>query len=346
MCRALLPGDDDSMNDEAIKETLPHFWIAISMVFFVAATIFMLLKLSGDIGSLGWWDLFINFGIAECFAFLVCTKWSNPMIHRNCCSNEATSSSMSIRSLSVRSLDMITSSMISSEEDEYQESMCTLQDIGGHVMKIPLVCFQVMLCMYLEGTPPSFRHLPLPVLFSPIFLLQVFGTSYAFLRLVEKITFFLRNETGGERYLAISSRAHDCFGFLYHGSRLLGWWSIDEGSREEQVQIYHSGVDGYNTFVGYPPEIVKKMPKKDLTEEVWRLQTALGQQAEITKFRQQEFEKLQNEKVLCRICFLSEITIVLLPCRHRVLCSTCADKCKKCPICRVSIEERMLVYDV
>lgn len=24
----------------------------------------------------------------------------------------------------------------------------------------------------------------------------------------------------------------------------------------------------YNTFCGYPPEIVKKMPKKDLTEEV------------------------------------------------------------------------------
>ncbi|KAK9105582.1 hypothetical protein Scep_022426 [Stephania cephalantha] len=53
MCRALLPGDDESMNDEAIKETLPHFWIAISMVFFVAATIFMLLKLS----ALGWWSI-------------------------------------------------------------------------------------------------------------------------------------------------------------------------------------------------------------------------------------------------------------------------------------------------
>lgn len=26
--------------------------------------------------------------------------------------------------------------------------------------------------------------------------------------------------------------------------------------------------DRYNTFSGYPPEIVKKMPKKDLAEEV------------------------------------------------------------------------------
>ncbi|KAK7364686.1 hypothetical protein VNO80_13427 [Phaseolus coccineus] len=45
------------------------------------------------------------------------------------------------------------------------------------------------------------------------------------------------------------------------------WWSIDEGSREEQARIYHEGASGYNTFCGYPPEIVKKMPRKELAEE-------------------------------------------------------------------------------
>lgn len=79
----------------------------------------------------------------------------------------------------------------------------------------------------------------------------------------------------------------------------------------------------YNTFSGYPPEIVKKMPKRDLAEEVmeipmllpplfclssskaytysrqpqvWRLQAALGEQTEITKYSQQEYERLQNVK--------------------------------------------------
>lgn len=127
----------------------------------------------------------------------------------------------------------------------------------------------------------------------------------------------------------------------------------------------------YNTFSGYPPEIVKKMPKRDLAEEVivllisflyvltgllhlflyfvvcslfqiffhvslvfhlmlwflfqlcqhdilaippilmtiplpvhifiwfvssqvWRLQAALGEQTEITKYSQEEYERLQN----------------------------------------------------
>nr|XP_027096527.1 uncharacterized protein LOC113716403 isoform X2 [Coffea arabica] len=49
MCRALMPGEEESMSDEAIWETLPHFWVAISMVFFIAATIFTLLKLCGNV---------------------------------------------------------------------------------------------------------------------------------------------------------------------------------------------------------------------------------------------------------------------------------------------------------
>ncbi|KAK7822115.1 kinesin-like protein kin-7d [Quercus suber] len=338
---ALMPGDEESMSDEAIWETLPHFWVAISMVFFAAATVFTLLKLCGDVGALGWWDLFINFGIAECFAFLVCTKWSNPVIHRNSPTREASSSSTTIRYL-----DWNSGLVVSPEEDLQEERMCGLQDIGGHIMKVPVIGFQILLCMRLEGTPASAKEIPLPLLFSPLFLLQGAGVLLATSRLVEKIVLLLQSGTGTGSYFRFSARAHDCLAYLHHGSRLLGWWSIDEGSREEQARLFHQGDSGYNTFSGYPPEIVKKMPKKDLAEEVWRLQAALGEQTEITKYSQQEYERLQNEKVLCRVCFEREISVVLLPCRHRILCSTCCEKCKKCPICRVPIEECLPVYDV
>ena len=30
--------------------------------------------------------------------------------------------------------------------------------------------------------------------------------------------------------------------------RLLGWWSIDEGSREEQAGLYHDGASGLVYF--------------------------------------------------------------------------------------------------
>ncbi|XP_074558884.1 uncharacterized protein LOC141814834 [Curcuma longa] len=338
MCRALMPGDEESMSDEAIWETLPHFWVAISMVFLIAASIFTLLKLCGDVDALGWWDLFINFGIAECFAFLVSTKWSNPMIHRRY-HGEASSS------IAIRYRDWNSGLLLSSIED-HDQGLCSLQDIGGHIMKVPIVVFQVLLCMFLEGTPPSARHIPIFALFSPLFILQGAAVLYAFLTLVEKLVLLLDYGTIDTRYLRISSNVHDFFAFVHHGSRLLGWWSIDEESREEQARLFYAEETGYNTFCGYPPEVVKKMAKRDLAEEVWRLQAALGEQAEITKYSQQEYERLQNEKVLCRICFEAEICTVLLPCRHRILCKSCSEKCKKCPICRVPIEERMPVYDV
>ncbi|KAG5536240.1 hypothetical protein RHGRI_023879 [Rhododendron griersonianum] len=269
MCKALLPGDDESVSDEAIWETLPgkiqytesfipslykwktvelgvqvyagglrqHFWVAISMVFFVAATLFTLLKLCGislsflilyftlecgrisvvhlflnfafpylnaefdgqkgrsspvrrsrtwselvkspppvksppsaivaavcnrrrrlqsplpsafldfllcDVNALGWWDLFINYGIAECFAFLVCTKWSNPVIHRNFRTREASSSSNAIRYLDWNS------GLVVSSDDQSHDRICSLQDIGGHIMKVPIIGFQILLCMRLE----------------------------------------------------------------------------------------------------------------------------------------------------------------------------------------------------
>ncbi|CAN6896243.1 unnamed protein product [Brassica oleracea] len=341
MCRALMPGDDDSTSDEAIWEALPHLWVAISMVFTLAATFFTLLKLSGDIAALSWWDLFINIGIAECFAFLVCTKWSNPVIHRSSRARETASSSTSIRYL-----DWNSGLVVPPEDDRHQDRFCSLQDIGGHMLKIPVIVFQVVLCMHLEGTPERAKDISIPVLFSPLFLLQGLGILFAASKLIEKIVVLLRGEAGPGFYFRFSSRAHDCLGFLHHGSRLLGWWSIDEGNREEQARLYIDGESGYNTFSGHPPEIVKKMPKEDLAEEVWRLQAALGEQTEITKFSQQEYERLQNEKVLCRVCFEREISLVLLPCRHRVLCRLCSDKCKKCPACRITIEERLPVYDV
>ncbi|BBM99475.1 hypothetical protein MPTK1_1g21510 [Marchantia polymorpha subsp. ruderalis] len=349
MCRALMPGDEESMTDEAIWETLPHFWVAVSMVFFLAATMFTLLKLSGDVGALGWWDLFINFGIAECFSFLVCTKWSNPTIQRDAVFHAGSGGHSSVSPLiSMSSVihDAAHGSSSANDEDDGSDGMCGRQEIGGHLLKIPVLVFQVLLCMRLEGTPAKAKHLPVTVIFAPLLVVQVLACIFATIRLFEQFWLMLRLGDNHTNPMAVFSRLNDCCGFLHHGSRLLGWWSIDETSREEHARLYSSDSSSYHTFSGPAPEVVKKMARKDLAEEVWRLQAVLGEQAEITKHQQQEFDRLQTEKVLCRVCFERDIAVVLLPCRHRILCSFCSEKCKQCPVCRASIEQRMPVYDV
>lgn len=83
--------------------------------------------------------------VAECFAFLICTKWYNPAIHRRSHLTAASSTSSNIRYL-----NWSNGVLVSPDEDNQENRMCSLQDIGGHVMKIPFVGFQVMLFMYLE----------------------------------------------------------------------------------------------------------------------------------------------------------------------------------------------------
>lgn len=67
------------------------------------------------------------------------------MIHKSPNPGEASSSSAAIRYRNWES-----GLLLPSLEDHEQERLCGLPDIGGHVMKIPLVIFQVLLCMRLE----------------------------------------------------------------------------------------------------------------------------------------------------------------------------------------------------
>nr|XP_043615148.1 uncharacterized protein LOC122587127 [Erigeron canadensis] len=324
--KALLAGYDVNFSNNAVWVAFPHFCVAISTIFFGTATLFTLQKLCGNESSLDWWELFIIFGIAECFAFLACIWWLNPAI--------------------------------------------------------PILVFQILLFMRLEGRPTATRFIPLYAVFSPIFLAQVIGVISAS-NLVEKIVIFLRTEAATGRYIRYAARARDSF-----HSRLLGWWSTDEGGREEQAHIFLDGSSRYNTFPGTPPEIVREISKKNPAVEVWRLRTALSKQTRITESGRKNYEKLQkrlqaalNEQMeitkssqrnygrpqnrrqaaldeqteitessqqnenICTICYEHERNTMLLPCEH-IFCSTCSKKCHRCPFCRVIINGRTHVFDV
>ena len=44
---------------------------------------------------------------------------------------------------------------------------------------------------------------------------------------------------------------------------------------------------------------------------------------------------------LCKICMDGEVSIMLRPCSHAVLCTACAPKFSECPICRKPIMKRV-----
>ena len=47
----------------------------------------------------------------------------------------------------------------------------------------------------------------------------------------------------------------------------------------------------------------------------------------------------------CRICFDRPVDVLLLPCKHLVMCSSCAAMSNRtCPLCRERISETLRVY--
>lgn len=217
-------------------------------------------------------------------------------------------------------------------------------DIGGPILIIPIVIFQVLLCMRLEGTPSNARFIPVRAIFSPIFLLQVVAVFFAVWRFFERLVIKLQGGIISEEYISASSKINALCMIVQHGSRFITW-TIDENSKEEQAHLCYTNNVGYSTFCSYPPEMVKGMSKKVLVEEVQRLQLALEEQTKKAHLSQQRCDTLKNERILCRICFERDVCIVLLPCRHHVLCEPCFNKCQSCPICRVPIEIKLSVND-
>lgn len=375
MCMVLMPGEDDNMTDEALWETLPHFAVAVSMVFFLAATMFSVLKLSGTVDVLDWWDLLVNFCIGEFFAFLLCVKWTNPYLLVRAPSNTAaaaapllgggadgggggglpssgtndpgaqsggdSSADAAAEAASPRSQGSDSSG---ASDEESAELACGLPEIGGHLIKGGLVVFQVLLCMRLEGEPEWAAKMSVELLFLPLLVMQAGALLSAGVHLAEAALLLYSADLGAR--VAAFTKENDPCSFLTSGMRLAGWWTIDEEAREERRGLSSALFPGYSTFDPTPMEHVKKMRKAELTEEVARLQAALMEQSESSKTQHQELDRIQQEKLLCRVCFEREISIVLMPCRHRVLCQLCADKCKHCPICRSAILERMVVFDV
>ncbi|KAI9999283.1 hypothetical protein PInf_004103 [Phytophthora infestans] len=61
-----------------------------------------------------------------------------------------------------------------------------------------------------------------------------------------------------------------------------------------------------------------------------------------TKYRA-AMEK-HREHELCVVCFEKPVSVVLLPCRHQVLCASCALRVTSCPIDRQDIQDKALTY--
>ncbi|XP_078248134.1 baculoviral IAP repeat-containing protein 7 isoform X1 [Pogona vitticeps] len=58
---------------------------------------------------------------------------------------------------------------------------------------------------------------------------------------------------------------------------------------------------------------------------------------------EERLRQLQEERT-CKVCMDKEVSILLVPCGHLVVCSDCAPNLRRCPICRGAIRDSMKAF--
>ncbi|KAJ0639851.1 putative transcription factor C2H2 family [Helianthus annuus] len=73
----------------------------------------------------------------------------------------------------------------------------------------------------------------------------------------------------------------------------------------------------------------------------------VGIQARMQEMKEKELKyngQIDANSHVCKVCFESPTTTMLLPCRHFSLCKSCSVACSECPICRTKIADRIFAF--
>ncbi|XP_039214130.1 baculoviral IAP repeat-containing protein 7 isoform X1 [Crotalus tigris] len=79
----------------------------------------------------------------------------------------------------------------------------------------------------------------------------------------------------------------------------------------------------------------------------WRVrretQAERSHEPESTTSMEEKLRQLQEER-MCKVCMDKDVSIVLVPCGHLVVCAECAPNLSRCPICRGDIRDSMKAF--
>ncbi|XP_026553153.1 baculoviral IAP repeat-containing protein 7 [Pseudonaja textilis] len=79
----------------------------------------------------------------------------------------------------------------------------------------------------------------------------------------------------------------------------------------------------------------------------WRVkretQVECSHKPESTTSMEEKLRRLQEER-MCKVCMDKDVSIVLVPCGHLVVCAECAPNLRRCPICRGVIRDSMKAF--
>lgn len=53
---------------------------------------------------------------------------------------------------------------------------------------------------------------------------------------------------------------------------------------------------------------------------------------------------MQKERLICKVCYINEIAVTLLPCGHLAVCAQCVPKLARCAVCQYVINGTLRTF--
>ncbi|XP_042452096.1 kinesin-like protein KIN-7K, chloroplastic [Zingiber officinale] len=105
----------------------------------------------------------------------------------------------------------------------------------------------------------------------------------------------------------------------------------------------HNGSPEY----GVSPDSLVKLNNDQLNHSQEDEPMLVRLKARIQEMKEKEFDFSRSGDTnshVCKVCFESSTSAVLLPCRHYCLCKPCSLACSECPLCRTKIVDRIITF--
>ena len=114
--------------------------------------------------------------------------------------------------------------------------------------------------------------------------------------------------------------------------------------KEIQLKVAEYLIGAFGSQVYTASEIFGLIGSEEDKAKTFFDTTLTAVEAEVTGFlkppKKEESEGLDDD---CVICLSEEKSVFLLPCRHLCVCKGCLVHIDKCPVCRASFEEYVLM---
>jgi hypothetical protein len=156
-------------------------------------------------------------------------------------------------------------------------------------------------------------------------------------------------EDGSKSYLDPHSYSWKAFPLVWYGHGKFFDCSSARAEEVFQFNRYQKEVDKCGEMMQTIQKLEERLEASEshrrqmIKSDLKRRQTFGGSQNKSTE-ETLTVLKAKAEENLCKVCFETEMDVILMPCRHLVVCQNCAALLNSCPTCRQQIGSIQRVY--